>query len=116
MSIKELNRLINIESEWRYVVKDGDSGISWLWGENPYKAWRGNGDKPKPTDELKNKRLRFSASDVNHIIVESEAERGILIDYLKNLKDIGGGIDIKDADKDLLISKINSIERIGMDY
>lgn len=37
-------------------------------------------------------------------------------EYKKSTEAIGGGIDIKDADKDLLISKINSIERIGMDY
>ena len=104
-----------IESEWRYVVSDGDGGINWLWGQDNYSAWRGNGTKPEPTKTLKDKRLRFSASDINHIIVENEADRDLIIGWIDSMKSIGGGNTFTDNDKKMLISKINSVEQIDLD-
>ncbi|SFC94248.1 abortive infection system antitoxin AbiGi family protein [Butyrivibrio sp. YAB3001] len=105
-----------IESEWRYVVKEDDN-IKWLWGEDSYRNWRGDGKhKPEPSNELKKRRLGFSASDIKHIIIKDEIERTILIDWMGDLASIGGGKILNDDDKKLLISRINSMEEIRMDY
>ena len=105
-----------IESEWRYVVGDGENSIDWLWGEDSYFAWRGSERKPDSTESLKDKRLRFKTPDVKHIIIENEADRDLMIGWIDKLEVIGGESKLTDNDKKMLISRIDSVEQMALDY
>lgn len=104
------------ENEWRFIVEETDS-IKWLYNED-YEKWRGdkeNNPKPKPTEALIEKSLKFSVSDINHIILYEESEIPAFIRRIRELEKIGN--IVLDADtKDILISKISSFERIQKDY
>lgn len=104
-----------IENEWRYVAA-GD-GIDWKWNEKDYKAWRGNGDKPKPSSELQNKKLKFTANDVTYIIVEKDNQISDMVDFILGLDAIGGDYDfLSDDAKKILLTKIISQEQIEKDF
>ena len=105
-----------IENEWRYVVKEDDD-IQWLWGKDMYDNWRGTGNnKPEPSTDLKKRKLGFSISDIKHIIIKDEKERETIIDWIDKLTSVGGENIFSDGQKTLLISKINSMEEIKLDY
>lgn len=104
-----------IENEWRYVVTD--EGIDWKWSLDEYMAWRGNGDKPEPSDALKAKKLTFNVGDITHIIVKTESEVHHIVDAILGMKNIGGldGL-LADDDRKLLLTKIISQEKIEKDF
>ena len=80
-------------------------------------AWRGNGDKPEPSDALKAKKLTFNVGDITHIIVKTESEVHHIVDAILGMKNIGGldGL-LADDDRKLLLTKIISQEKIEKDF
>lgn len=103
-----------IENEWRYVA--AGEGIEWKWNEKDYKAWRGRGKKPDPSDALKKGRLKFTAEDITYIIVEKDSQIPDIVDYIMGLDVIGGEEKLFDNDKKILLTKIISQEKIGKDF
>lgn len=105
------------ENEWRYVVKEGN-GIAWKWGENDYENWRGNRkEKPQPGAELKSKKLSFSIEDITHLIVEKDSQIIQIMKSIKSLTTVGDtNQSVSDEQKEILISKIISFERIKKDF
>lgn len=106
-----------IENEWRYVVKESeDYGINWLFGEKAYKDWRGEGKtKPVTSKELKEQKLIFSVDDITNLITSSETDTIALIKDIRLLKSFCGG-KLSEFDKDKLINKIISFEKIENDF
>ena len=103
------------ENEWRYIVEETDS-IKWL-NERELVEWRGDvtNPKPQPSTALIRASLKFSPSDIHHIILYEESEIPAFIRRIRELEKIGN--IVLDADtKDILISKISSFERIQKDY
>lgn len=103
-----------IENEWRYVA--AGEGIEWKWNEKDYKAWRGCGEKPEPSEALKKGRLKFTAEDITYIIVEKDSQIPYIVDYIMGIDGIGGGEKLSDNDKKILLTKIISQEKIGKDF
>lgn len=104
-----------IENEWRYVVTG--EGANWKWSEKEYKAWRGGGEKPEPTEALKNFKLKFKVDDISYIIVEKDDQISDMVDYILGLESIGGNDEpMPDDDKKLLLTKIISQEKIEKDF
>lgn len=107
------------ENEWRYLVKENEqAGIPWFWDEESYNTWRGNGVKPKPTGALLKQKLTFDTQSISHIIVKEESEIKDMVSFIRNLNHIGGRYDkgISDNEKDLLYTKVISLERINKDF
>lgn len=103
-----------IENEWRYVA--AGEGIEWKWNEKDYKAWRGGGEKPEPSEALKRGGLKFKAEDITYIIVEKDSQIPIIMDYIMGIDVIGGEEKLSDNDKKTLLTKIISQEKIGKDF
>ena len=104
-----------IESEWRYVIKEG-SDIKWIWGKNEYEHWRGIGSKPAPSSALLDRRLHFRAADISYIIIDNENERLNMINWIDKLSSISDGNALFEEDKKILISRIISMEQINRDF
>lgn len=104
-----------IENEWRYVVTG--EGVDWKWTAEEYKKWRGNGEKPKPSEALKALKLTFNVEDVSHIIVKTENEVHNFVDAILDMKRVGGGEGrLSKNDRKLLLTKIISQEKIETDF
>lgn len=99
------------ENEWRCILGE-NSEVNWLRGEEDYLKWRGKGDKPKSIF----KPLTFEVNDIRYILMEKEAEIEKLIKSIKILKTIGGNKTVGYADKELLMTKIMSVERLSDDF
>ena len=98
-----------------------DEGIrfSWLWSEQEYKTWRGNGAKPfikQESDESNESYagITFTVDCISFIIVKTEKEIPLFIKRLGKLKTICGE-QLTPEHKDLLFSKVISFERIKKD-
>lgn len=106
------------ENEWRYLIKeDKEAGIPWFWDKEAYKQWRGNGAKPKASNALIERKLEFSTNSISHIIVSKESEISDIVSFIRNLQHIGGSKDgISDKEKDILCTRIISLERIDKDF
>ena len=104
-----------IENEWRYVVTG--EGVDWKWTAEEYKKWRGNGEKPEPSEALKALKLTFNVEDVSHIIVKTENEVHNFVDAILDMKRVGGGEGrLSKNDRKLLLTKIISQEKIETDF
>lgn len=106
------------ENEWRYIVKE-EAEISWKWSLDEYKKWRGDDSLPKPLPDifLEQKKLVFSCADITHIIVQNENQIPNLIKKISALKAIGGtSMEISENEKNILFSKIISMEKIKTDF
>lgn len=104
------------ENEWRYVVPQDDN-IPWFRSMEEYKGWRGTEEKPAPSQYLVNKKIIFEDSDINHILVPSDEEAEFISNQIRKLPAIGGSEKIMtDFNKDSLIRKINTFERIEQDF
>ena len=114
------------ENEWRYIIEY--KKIKWYRSRDEYIEWRSQGNcngqngtviksnkKPEPTDSMKEAGLHFKPSDINHIIVYENNEIPSIVSKIKEIKKIGD-YDLDDDARALLISKINSFERIKSDY
>lgn len=109
------------ENEWRYIVPSDRKYSKWFYTKEEYMTWRGNVDAPKPSPMqnpvLVLHKLIFTAVDINYIIVESEKDIPMLIDYILTASQIGGSkSQLSDQDKYYLINHITSFERIRRDY
>lgn len=115
------------ECEWRIIepeVWDMDEGtkFSWLWSEQEYKTWRGNGAKPfiKQENEERDKSnesyagITFTVDCISFIIVKTEKEIPSFIKRLGKLKTLCRE-RLTQEQKDLLFSKVISFERIKKD-
>ena len=102
------------DREWRYIVSGSSEKERWLRGENEYNNWRGKTDKPKPRSTFAP--LRFTAHDVQYILVEKESESLKLIDAVNRMKTIGGNEVADDSDRQLLLTKVLSVERLSRDF
>lgn len=105
------------ENEWRYVVHENNSeNIFWLKGEEEYKKWRGvSKDKPKPDKALQHKKLLFTVDDITHLITSKESDADALIEEIGKIKMLCDK-QIADSEKQKLIRKIISFERIENDF
>lgn len=103
-----------LENEWRYVISDTEKTL-WKRSEEEYQKWRGKGDKPEPSEALKEKKLSFNVDDITHIIIKEEAE---LIDIINNInsRDFLCGQPIDETGKAKLLSKIRCLDRIRQDF
>lgn len=129
------------ENEWRYVV-ERDIEIPWHWSEEDYAKWRlseenyttwklsgkkyddwemdfvgDKGKKPPPTDELKDKALKFKIRDISWIIVPNNNDVYEMVQYIKTLETVLGGnsVTLTEYDKAVLCSKIISLDKIETD-
>lgn len=94
------------ENEWRYIVKDGtllpnNKTIRWKTAEE-YKKWRGNGNKPEISEDLKKCALKFSYDDITDILVEKGK--------LEEMKNLINSFQITDSEKQKLTKLIYEIE------
>lgn len=117
------------ENEWRYIIEDGFDDIKWHRSEEEYKKWRSQNnyndpktgkeveveEKPEPSDNMKQVGLYFEVSDINHIIVSKDDDIPFMVSEIQKLTNIGNH-PLNDDQKAILISKINSLERIKTDY
>lgn len=99
------------ENEWRYILGE-DNKVNWLRGEEDYLKWRGKGDKPKSIFSP----LTFEVKDIRYILMEKESEVEKLIKSVKTLQTIGGKKIVDYEDKELLMTKIMSVERLSDDF
>lgn len=102
------------ENEWRYVLKDGENDVEWLFKED-YDKWRGDSastPKPKPAEELKDRSLHFYIDDIKHIVLSREDE---IPGFITELISSEASKEISKAKCELL-TKITSFERISTDF
>lgn len=114
------------ENEWRYILNDGYHEIFWKDGDE-YKEWRGDpyyindegekitNPKPEPSEDMKLLGLKFTSTDINHIILYKESEIPQFVDELSAIASIGENMTTK-HELSILTSKITSFERISQDY
>ena len=103
------------ESEWRIVGNN--------WGETEW-IWTSCHEELDEFRKKENKRLWTardiyygisSINDITHIIVKEEKEIDSIISYIKDSDKIMG-LELSNHDKDFLLTKITSLERIENDY
>lgn len=107
--------IINYDDrEWRYILPDiGDS--KWLKSQNECENWRGDKKEDKPKSVFNP--LTFKVEDIRYILVEKESESQKLIDQIMKIKTIGGLATSSDSpDRQLLMTKIMSVERLYEDF
>jgi hypothetical protein len=110
------------ENEWRYLVPDNE-GTKWFWSKEDYTKWRNphgkvnlsEVNKPSPSESLRKFTLKFNINDVSYILIKDDEFKIKLINYIKNLKTLGGNILSSDI-KDDLISRIITLEQIKRDF
>ena len=110
------------ECEWRIIepeVWNMDEGtiFSWLWSEQEYETWRGNGVKPfiKSENGEGYAGIIFTVDCISFIIVKTEKEIPSFIKRLGKLNTLCGET-LTQEQKDLLFSKVISFERIKKDF
>lgn len=94
------------ENEWRYIVEDGrlvsnDKTIRWKSAEE-YKKWRGKGNKPEISEDLKECALEFSYDDITDILVEEGKS--------EEMKNRINSLQITDTEKQKLTNLIFEIK------
>jgi len=106
------------EKEWRYVppldqIESNDRvKVNFRWKDQFY-----NGDIflsdvfYEENRKLEKKELGLSASDVKYILVSKEKEIDKLATYIKDI-----AAEYSDIEKNLLVSKIISLEQIKEDF
>ena len=83
--------------------------------------WRfpkGNMDakKPAPSEALRQYTLTFENKDISYLLIRNDEFKARVIEYIKELKTIGGNIITDDSQKDDLISKIITLEQVKQDF
>lgn len=109
-----------VENEWRYLVPD-EGETKWFWSKEAYMKWRfpkGNMDakKPAPSEALRQYTLTFENKDISYLLIRNDEFKARVIEYIKELKTIGGNIITDDSQKDDLISKIITLEQVKQDF
>ena len=104
------------------MVPDNE-GTKWFWSKEDYTKWRNphgkvnlsEVNKPSPSESLRKFTLKFNINDVSYILIKDDEFKIKLINYIKNLKTLGGNILSSDI-KDDLISRIITLEQIKRDF
>lgn len=103
------------ESEWR-IVGDDMGETKWVWNVNKDSK---EGVRKKENQRLWKKTGIYyginSLSDISYIIVSTEKQVQQLVSFVKNTNKFMG-INVTRDEKDLLLTKITSFERIKKDY
>ena len=104
------------ENEWRFVVPR--TTHDWLLSSKDYTNWRGSEkNKPRADAILVSQALRFTIADIKYIIVEQDNQLAKSIVKIRKLNQLCGlGNRLLEAEKDKLISKLISMERIKRDF
>jgi len=100
------------ENEWRYVIPYWADTFKWFWGKEECDKYLSDKSKlPKMP------KLRFKIDDVNFILVKNEKEVIKLVRLIKSYKiNLFGGRQIAENERDILLTKIISFERIKNNY
>lgn len=110
---KEGKEIVNYdENEWRYIIPL-QTPNNWLWGDDNYKTWRGDVKKTKPKSVFEP--LKFKVNDITFILLQFENQIPDLVNYISNLNTLAGD-DISQEDKNILMTKIFSFDRIKKDF
>lgn len=116
-----------LENEWRHVIEDGVGTIRWL-NKDEYLKWRGDlliqddllgnmvaSSKPEPPETLKNAGIPFTTNDISHIVLKNESEVSEFAEQITHLS-TADGKRLNSNDRNHLLSKVTSFERIMNDY
>lgn len=103
------------ESEWR-IVGDDMGETKWIWNVDKDNKEDIRG---KENDRLWKKTDIYyginSLSDISYIIVHTEKQVQLLVSFVRKINKLMG-LDITSEEKDLLLTKITSFERMEKDY
>ena len=72
--------------------------------------------KPAPSPALKKYTLTYENKDLSYIIVKDEEYKERLIDFIKELKSIGGNVITNEKQKYDMISKIITLNQVERDF
>lgn len=120
------------EREWRAVLPDNiKDGAYWNYRSSNLQIVNDLGNASTISREVVKEMnritegcsqfyIKFSPLEilniVNHIILPDEKTLKLYISFIRSSKELFGSVDITDEIKDLLISRLNTIERIRKDY
>lgn len=109
------------EREWRIFWPNINSkNKGWKWGVSQEEYDKNKNEWNKQLAIEKNNYITFCegllASAITHIVVKKEAQIPRMIETLLTSKTILGNRDISEEERLFLISKVTSLERIGLDY
>lgn len=109
------------EREWRILwpnINSKNKGWKWCVSQEEYNINKNEWDKQLSNE--KNSYITLCegllASAITHIVVKKEAQIPKTIETLLRSKTILGNSDISEEERLVLISKLTSLERIGLDY
>ena len=109
------------EREWRVFWPNINSkNKGWKWGVSQEEYNKNKNEWNEQLAHEKNNYITFCegllASAITHIVVKKEVQIPKMIETLLQSKTILGNIDISEEERLILISKLTSLERIGLDY
>ena len=109
------------EREWRILWPNINSkNKGWKWGVSQEEYNKNKNEWNEQLSHEKNNYITFCegllASAITHIVVKKEVQIPKMIETLLQSKTILGNIDISEEERLILISKLTSLERIGLDY
>lgn len=109
------------EREWRVFWPNINSkNKGWKWGVSQEEYNKNKNEWNEQLAHEKNNYITFCegllASAITHIVVKKEVQIPKMIETLLQSKTILGNRDISEEERLILISKLTSIERIGLDY
>jgi hypothetical protein len=101
-----LNYRFYDEREWCFIP-DFDTSTKLHINNEQYTTWRGDTSKRKPS--IPDFTLNFEFEDIQHIIVATEDEISTMVGFINNLP-------CPTKQRDLLFTRIKSIEKLRSDY
>ncbi len=109
------------EREWRIFWPSINSkNKGWKWGVSQEEYSKNKNGWNEQLAIEKNNYITFCegllASAITHIVVKKEVQIPRMIETLLTSKTILGNRDISEEERLVLISKLTSLERIGLDY
>lgn len=109
------------EREWRVFWPNINSkNKGWKWGVSQEEYNKNKNEWNEQLAHEKNNYITFCegllASAITHIVVKKEVQIPKMIETLLQSKIILGNRDISEEERLILISKLTSLERIGLDY
>lgn len=99
------------EREWCYIPKFDylNSKIKKIENDEEYKEWRNKSDSKPLIEYLE---LDFCHDDIEHIIVKNHDDVIEIVNFIKGIN----GKKISKINKELLLTKITSFEKLECDY
>ncbi|MCE5306000.1 abortive infection system antitoxin AbiGi family protein [bacterium] len=108
------------EREWRLVLQNETNGRPDWISEISYSDFVNDKKKLNHDRTKSNNFIFIEKQDINkaitHIIVQKDKDIPQTIDLIKNSKRLFGNSEISDKEREILISKISSFDRIEKDY